>query len=299
MSKKEAILRYSLIINRLRLKDSSFKEIDDYLEQESINQGYNFRISERTFDRDRKDILAIYNIEIKYDFSSKVYYIAQEDNNGVHNRLLEAFDTFNALNLSDKISKGIHFETRKSIGTENLHGMVHSIQNQLIIQFDYHKFYNNQITHRTVNPLALKEYKNRWYIMAKDHKDDLIKSFGLDRIKNLQITKSNYEDNTSFDIDEHFKYSFGIISPNADKPEDIILSFTPFQGKYIQSMPLHHTQDPIIDNNEEYRIKLKLYITHDFIMEILSMGNNVKVIQPQSLIDEIKEVSKATFEQYQ
>ncbi|MCW3786854.1 helix-turn-helix transcriptional regulator [Plebeiibacterium sediminum] len=298
MSKKEAILRYSLIINRLRLKDSSFKEIDDYLEQESINQGYNFCISERTFDRDRKDILAIYNIEIKYDFSSKVYYIAQEDNNGVHNRLLEAFDTFNALNLSDKISKGIHFETRKSIGTENLHGMVHSIQNQLIIQFDYHKFYNNQITHRTVNPLALKEYKNRWYIMAKDHKDDHIKSFGLDRIKNLQITKSKYENDTSFDIDDHFKYSFGIISPNADKPEDIILSFTPFQGKYIQSMPLHHTQDSIIDNNEEYRIKLKLYITHDFIMEILSMGNNVKVIQPQSLIDEIKKVSKATCEQY-
>ncbi len=299
MSKKEAILRYSLIINRLRLKDSSFKEIDDYLDQESINQGYNFRISERTFDRDRKDILSIYNIEIKYDFSSKVYYIAQEEEDGVHNRLLEAFDTFNALNLSDKISKGIHFETRKSMGTENLHAMVHSIQNLLIIHFEYHKFYNDQISHRTVNPLALKEYKNRWYIMALDHKDNQIKSFGLDRINNLQITKSKFNDNIDFDIDEHFKYCFGIISPNADEPEDIILSFTPFQGKYIQSMPLHHTQESIIDNNEEYRIKLKLYITHDFIMEILSMGNNVKVIQPQSLINKIKKVSKATFESYQ
>ncbi len=298
MSKREAILRYSLIINRLRLKKSTFKEIDDYLVQESKFQGYDFRISERTFDRDRKDILSIYNIEIKYDFSSKVYYIAQDEEDSAHNRLLEAFDTFNALNLSDKISKGIHFETRKSKGTENLHGMVHAIQNQLIIKFDYHKFYNDKISHRTVNPLALKEYKNRWYIMALDHKDNSIKSFGLDRINNLQITKTKFIDDTNFDIDEHFKYSFGIISPNADKPEEIIISFTPFQGKYIQSMPLHHTQETIIDNDEEFRIKLKLYITHDFIMEILSMANNLKIIQPESLIDEIKKVSKATFEQY-
>jgi len=298
MSKREAILRYSLIINKLRIKESSFKEIDEYLDQESTFQGYNFRISERTFDRDRKDILSIYNIEIKYDFSSKVYYIAQEESNGAHNRLLEAFDTFNALNLSDKISKGIHFETRKSMGTENLHGMVHSIQNQLTIKFEYYKFYNDQISHRTVNPLALKEYKNRWYIMALDHKDNQIKSFGLDRINKLQITKAKFINDTHFDIDEHFKYSFGIISPNADEPEDIILSFTPFQGKYIQSMPLHHTQTPLIDNNEEYRIKLTLYITHDFVMEILSMGNNVMVIQPKSLIKEVMKVSKATFEQY-
>ncbi len=298
MSKREAILRYSLIINKLRIKKSSFKEIDDYLAQESKIQGYDLCISERTFDRDRKDILAIYNIDIQYNFSSKLYFIVSQEDNSAKHRLLEAFDTFNALNLNEKISRGIHFENRKSIGTENLHGIVHAIQNQKIIQYEYRKYYNDQVTCRTVKPLALKEYKNRWYVMAQDQKDNQIKSFGLDRISELSTTNQKFLDDTGFDIDEHFKYSFGIISPESDKPDDVILSFIPFQGKYIQSMPLHSTQEELINNDKEYRIRLKLFITYDFKMEILSMGANVKVIEPQSLAEDIKEMAKAAFEQY-
>ncbi len=298
MSKREAILRYSLIVNKLRVKKSTFKEIDDYLAQESVIQGYDLCISERTFDRDRKDILAIYNIDIQYNFSSKLYFIVSQEDNSAKHRLLEAFDTFNALNLSEKISRGIHFENRKSIGSENLHGIVHAIQNQEIIQYKYRKYYNDLVTLRTVKPLALKEYKHRWYVMAEDQKDDQIKCFGLDRISELYMTNQKFVDDTGFDIEEHFKYSFGIISPESDNPDNVILSFTPFQGKYIQSMPLHSTQKELTNNDNEYRISLKMFITYDFKMEILSMGANVKVIEPQSLAEDIKEMAKKAYEQY-
>jgi len=51
---------------------------------------------------------------------------------------------------------------------------------------------------------------------------------------------------------------------------------------------LHHTQQIIVDNNTELRISLFIYLTHDFIMELLSYGSTVKVIQPQQLIDTLK-----------
>lgn len=38
-----------------------------------------------------------------------------------------------------------------------------------------------------------------------------------------------------------------------------------------------------IDNDEELRIKMKLYITHDLKMELLSFGENVEMIKPESL----------------
>ena len=41
-------------------------------------------------------------------------------------------------------------------------------------------------------------------------------------------------------------------------------------------------------NEEELRISLDLVITKDLIMEILSHGENVKVIKPKSLIRDIK-----------
>ena len=75
MSKREAIERYNLIIKKLRRQPSSFSEISDYLAFESDLQGYDFNVSKRTFQRDLEDIRSIYNIDIQYDFSRKVYYI--------------------------------------------------------------------------------------------------------------------------------------------------------------------------------------------------------------------------------
>jgi predicted DNA-binding transcriptional regulator YafY len=54
----------------------------------------------------------------------------------------------------------------------------------------------------------------------------------------------------------------------------------------------------VLDNEEELQIKLKLCITHDFVMELLSFGNNVKVVQPQILKDEIKVALAKALKQY-
>jgi predicted DNA-binding transcriptional regulator YafY len=124
MSKRESIARYNLIIQRLKKCPSSFDQIARSLELESEMQGYNLNISKRTFQRDVKDILALYNIDIQFDFSKKVYYIDYDDQPAVLERILEAFDTFHALNLKDRLSNHIHFEKRRPQGTENLYGLL-------------------------------------------------------------------------------------------------------------------------------------------------------------------------------
>jgi predicted DNA-binding transcriptional regulator YafY len=78
----------------------------------------------------------------------------------------------------------------------------------------------------------------------------------------------------------------------------VILSFDPLQGKYIKSLPLHESQQIIADNEDELRIRLKLFITHDFYMELLSYGDNLKIIKPQSLIDDVKKSASAMFKLY-
>ncbi len=164
---------------------------------------------------------------------------------------------------------------------------MHAIKNKVQICFLYHKFWEDKITLRIVEPYALKEFKNRWYVLANDLKDNKVKSFALDRLTELEITNKKFQLPNNFNINEHFKFSFGIISPNGQEPQEVILSFDPFQGKYIKTLPLHESQVILKDNEQELLIKLTLYITHDFIMEILSFGENVKVIQPESLISDL------------
>lgn len=298
MSKRESISRYNLIINKLRKQPSSFEQISDYLKLESEIQSYNFTISKRTFQRDLQDIYSIYNIEIKYNFAKKVYFINYDEQSEINDRILEAFDTFNALNVSDRISENIYFEKRKPPGTENLYGILHAIKNKLLIKFVYQKFWDDKSSTRNVEPLALKEFNHRWYVLAKDVRDDRTKTFALDRLSNLEITKQKFNYPESLDVENLFRYSFGIITSDQKGPEEIHLKFTPFQGKYIKSLPLHETQKILIDNEHELRISLKLFITQDFIMELLSHGQNMKVIKPKSLINIIRTEHEKAFEQY-
>lgn len=88
------------------------------------------------------------------------------------------------------------------------------------------------------------------------------------------------------------------MSPNGDKPQTIILSFDPIQGKYAKSLPWHESQEIIIDNEDELRVKLTLYITHDFFMELLSHGDTVRVIEPKSLIEDLKKTYTSVLKMY-
>ena len=298
MSKRESITRYSLIIKKLRKNPATFNEISEYLSLESELQEYNFNVSKRTFKRDIEDISSLYNIDIVYDFSRNMYCIDFDEQPDVNERIFEAFDTFNALNISDRLSDYIHFEKRRPQGTENLYGLLHAIKNKVQISFTYLKFWEDNISLRVAEPYALKEFRNRWYVLANDLKDNRVKSFALDRLSDLGITNKKFQLPNNFNLNEHFKFSFGIISPNGHEPQEVILSFDPVQGKYIKTLPLHESQVILKDNEQELLIKLSLYITHDFFMEVLSFGENVKVIQPESLISDLKRTYKNVLKLY-
>jgi predicted DNA-binding transcriptional regulator YafY len=245
--------------------------------------------SKRTLQRDIREIRNNFGIDIEFSKSSKGYYIVQTESENMNfQRMMEAFDMFNSLNQAQDMTPYIHLEKRRPQGTENLYGLLHAIKNRLQIRFSYTKFWEDEVTNRLVEPYGLKEFKNRWYLIANDLKDNAIKTFGLDRLTELEFSKKTFASPKDFDIEEHYRFCFGIISPNSEEPEEIILAFDPVQGKYIKTLPLHWTQEVIQDDEDALVIRLKLFVTHDLIMELLSYGKSVGVIEPDSLYNEMK-----------
>lgn len=306
MSKRGYISRYLLILKKLKIKPhSTYEELQSYIENQfdylqmqddSLNIGF----SKRTLQRDIREIRNVFGIDIEYSKSGKGYFISQNGGENMNfQRMIEAFDMFNSLNMAQDLTPYIHLEKRRPQGTENLYGLLHAIKNKLEVRFIYQKFWDEEVSERLIAPYAMKEFKNRWYILGKDYKDNNIKSFALDRLSELEINRTKFSYPLDYNVEEHYRYCFGIISPNTNKPQEIILSFDSFQGKYIKTLPLHETQRILIDNEEELRIHLKLYTTHDFLMEILSFGDSVKVLKPASLAKELREAHKSAFEQYQ
>ena len=77
--------------------------------------------SKRTLQRDIKEIKNLLGIDIEFSRSLKGYFISESENKNMNfDRMMEAFDMFNSLNLAQDLTPYIHLEKRKPQGTENL-----------------------------------------------------------------------------------------------------------------------------------------------------------------------------------
>jgi len=299
MSKIESLLRHRLVINKLRSKPCTFKEIYSYLKDNDEFSEYILTCSLRTFQRDLKTIATFYNLEIEYNKSQKVYEIVYEVEDKQQVRLMESMEVFNALNITGNISKHLLLENRNPSGTQHLSELLNASKYKLQISFIYEKYSEDNIKERNVKPLAIKEARHRWYLVAEDIKDDKIKTFGLDRISDLKVSRINFDTPLNFDPEETFKNSFGIINGNDKHPQKILLSFTRIEGSYVKSLPLHHSQELIMENDNECRFQYYLLPTYDFTMEILSYGNQVEVLEPLKFRYEVAEKLKSALHRYE
>lgn len=278
--------RQQLILNKLRKGNHTFEEISRYLEIESEIHSLDLIISKRTLQRDIKTIAEVYGLEIKYDRQVGKYTITNDLQSVTQQKLLETVDIYHALLLKDKISDKLIFEQRQPQGTQHLVPILKAITDKKQIKFNYQKYWEEQEETKTIEPRFLKEYKQRWYAVGIDIQKEAPRIYGLDRIQNLIITATDCKFE-NMDIESLFTNSFGIISPNNEKPMLIELTFTAFQAKYIKSLPLHHSQQIIKEDAVQVIFSVFVVPTFDFKMELMSYGDSLVNIKPQSLKKEI------------
>jgi len=138
MSKRAFISRYLLIIKKIKAKPyATSAELQSYIEKQMDqlqmqDDTLNMGISKRTLQRDIRDIKNLFGVDIEYSKTSKGYFINQSEMENMNfERMMEAFDLFNSLNIAQDLKPFIHLEKRKPQGTDNLYGLLHAIKNKL------------------------------------------------------------------------------------------------------------------------------------------------------------------------
>jgi len=299
MSKHGTIRRYTLEIEKIRRGQfPSFQEIKDYLFE------HGFEIGDRTIQRDIEQIRFEFGIEIKYHRDKNGYYIDYENSLNIESffRFLEIVNTAELLTeslLESKDSlKHISFDTGGGLkGIENLKPLLKAIKDNRKISFTHFNFHTEKSRKYTLKPYLLKEYQNRWYVVGIIGGFNEFRTFGIDRIENLEIKTEIFKPDKKLNPIEMFNKTIGLVY-SGNIAETVVLSFTTTQGKYVKTLPLHSTQSILIDDEQECRISLKVVPNYELTQQILKHGETVKVIEPQWLVDEIKEILKRNLEKY-
>lgn len=256
-------------------------------------------LPERTFFHYRRSIEEIFNIEIKCDGNGK-YYIeapASVRSHALTNWLLDSMAVSTAINDNQPGEERIEIEDVPS-AREYLPIVLEAIKDSVKICFTYASFERSRAESKIIfRPYFLKRYKQRWYMIGFQEKSKSIRTYALDRVKEMQLIQEKFEKPGSITLEHLFGNIVGVTTSQADI-KTVKLQVSPKQAKYFRALPLHASQEEEVHDDYSiftYRLQLNYELAH----EILALGDAVKVVEPPELKAMVVTQLQAALSQYE
>ena len=181
----------------------------------------------------------------------------------------------------------IHFEkTNEITGTQHLEAIIDSIQKKEVLKIYYYPFYEDKPYFIDVHPYLLKEYKFRWYLIGLNAFKEQVRTYALDRIRDVRRAEDVEYLEKRFNSASYFKNSVGIMAPEGEPPL-IKIAIQRTQAQYILSQPWHESQNLLEENEDELTFSFRVHPTYEFKSLLLSLGKDAVVLEPERLREEV------------
>ena len=284
--------RYLWLIDTLkRGGEMTYDEIAGQWDKSSINDCGSI-LSKRTFYNHCQAVARHFGIDIecRRGRGLNLYSIANPEaieENSLTKWALDSFSLGELLIGNASIADKILLEDVPS-GREWLEPILKALQNNRQIELEYENFFGVKFA-GSVNPLCVKLFKRRWYVLCQV-REDRKRIFSLDRVKSLSVTDSTFLYPKDFMPADYFRDVFGIVAGTGGKIENIVIRTYAELPGYLRSLPMHHSQREIGSNKDYTDFSLRLRPSFDFIQELLLHRDQLEVLSPQTLRDEIAEI---------
>lgn len=297
---KNLLNKYVWLVETIyKAKRITFEEINDKWLENDMSEGDELAL--RTFHKWRVAVEEMFGLIIECERKGGYhYYIANSDeikNGSLRSWLLSTISISNLVIDNQSLKDRIILEDIPS-GQEYLAPIFEAMKKNQVIHITYHSYWKEESFSFDVEPYAVKLFKQRWYLLARSPYYNKIMIYAIDRICDMEINGNMFKMPKNFVPSEFFDNYYGIIANTESKMQKIVLKLSTGQANYLRSLPLHRTQKEI-ERQEEYCLfELHLCPEFDFQQELLSMGDNVEVIEPLWLRKEIAGKIKRMWNKY-
>ena len=296
----KTINRYIWLLDvLLQKKKLTFEEVSDLWEKSCLGDGNPLPL--RTFHQHKKAIEEMFGVEIKCNPSDGYHYYISDPEIFKKDRTKHWL--FNSFTLSNLIIAGHNMEDRILFediphGTEYLQTVIEAMQQSKVLEIDYQPFSGEHNIYHLA-PYAMKVYNRRWYVVGKLSESGGIRNIALDRLVDMQMTDISFKVPKSFNAEKYYSNSVGIFVNDELKPQTVRIKVYGRNVEYVRSLPLHKSQEEVLTKNGEYsEFKYKVCLTPELITQLLAMGENVEVLEPQELKKEMKKRIQIMFNLY-
>ena len=272
-----------------KAKRITLEEINERWLVSEISEGVELAL--RTFHKWRIAVEEMFGLIIECERKGGYhYYIANAEElktGNIRNWLLNTISVSNLLIDNQHMKDRILLENVPS-GQEYLANIIGAMKKGHCINMTYQSYWRDEGNTFTVEPYCVKLFRQRWYMVARSPYLDKILVYSLDRILEMETDKEKkFKLTRTFDASVYFDECFGVIAGDGTNVENVKLKVSVGQANYLRSLPLHRSQQEL-ERTDTYSIfHFRVRPSYDFQQEILWHGEEMEVLEPLWLREEI------------
>ena len=294
----------------LRYRRLTFQEISDLWQDSGLS--YKEPLPLRTFHNHQKAILDIFGVEIKCDAGDGYrYYITEPERlrgNNLHSWLISSYATLNQIQADSRLEDRIIYEDIPS-GQTWLTCIAEAMRSNRVLNITHQGFGKPYPSTFEIEPYLLKVVKRRWYVVARcpyysDRNrakgikpNDVYRVYALDRIYDIEDTGKTFKMKKNFDANQYFEGCCGVITSDEPIQRIVLLAYGGF-ADYLRTLPLHESQQEIEGDDESTLFEYHLKPTFDFYQLVLAQGDQIEVLEPESVRNEMRNFAKNMLDYY-
>ena len=180
----------------------------------------------------------------------------------------------------------IHLDKNEQLkGLEFIDVIYEAIQNKKVIEILYQSFKAREASTMTVHPQLLKEFNNRWFLLAS-HKGKYI-TLALDRMSKIVFVDTIEYIDQNIDGDEYYKDIVGVTVSNS-RPQGIEFWIDKYNAPYVITKPFHASQRIIKRTEDGVIFNILVQVNFELERLILGFGDSIEVLKPLKLRDRMQ-----------
>ncbi|MGP1622857.1 WYL domain-containing protein [Bacteroides heparinolyticus] len=259
-------------------------------------------LSERSFNRYRREAESLMSVDIECDKHTNLYRIVYPES--FKNRDLQEWilSAFRLSSLAKRVNqhKEIIIEPAPPSACLLQH-IMDAIDKKYAIRFVYKSHYREEKNIEMI-PAFVRLVKQRWYVIGEVNEKKNIMTCALERMKQLEIledktVKISPQNCQVLKPQTYFKHCFGIIR----QFEPTTIRFRAFwpQDAYIKDVPLHPSQTEVAQTEEYTDFEIYVRPTYDLKQEFLWHRDKLAVLSPESFKQDMITILQATLKGYE
>lgn len=157
-----------------------------------------------------------------------------------------------------------------------------AIRGRLKVRFGYVSLRTGKASERLLDPYRLHLAEDGWYLIAIGEPNKGPRSFLLQNIRNLEVTREAYRVDPEFNIEGYIDQRFFVFIDAGEK-RPVRIWFSARFSDYIQSRRWHPAQE--IAANSDGSIILSMNVDADDIVAcwVMQFGTGAEVLEPDGL----------------